>query len=98
MALLILYISIFFIKILVRSQIVYVFSPPVVVVVTLITAVLSVLLHNQVPPAMMGLAIAYSASISGIFQFAIRMMAEAETRFISVERINSYVSVSYNTL
>uniref|UniRef100_A0A1B6GY24 ABC transporter domain-containing protein n=1 Tax=Cuerna arida TaxID=1464854 RepID=A0A1B6GY24_9HEMI len=61
------------------------------VVITLITAFLSVLLHNQVAPAMMGLAIAYAASISGIFQYVIRMVAEAETRFISVERITSYL-------
>ncbi|KAG8332966.1 Multidrug resistance-associated protein 5 [Homalodisca vitripennis] len=60
-------------------------------VITLITAFLSVLLHNQVAPAMMGLAIAYAASISGIFQYVIRMVAEAETRFISVERITSYL-------
>ncbi|XP_054266785.1 ATP-binding cassette sub-family C member 5-like isoform X5 [Macrosteles quadrilineatus] len=61
------------------------------VVMILITAILSVLLHNQVPPAMTGLAIAYAASISGIFQYVIRMVAEAETRLISVERITSYL-------
>lgn len=64
------------------------------VVITGITAFLAITLHGQVAPALAGLAIAYAATISGIFQYVIRMVSEAETRFISVERINSYVMVS----
>lgn len=62
------------------------------VIITGITAFLAISLHGQVSPALAGLAIAYAATISGIFQYVIRMISEAETRFISVERINSYMT------
>lgn len=53
------------------------------------------LFHGQVPPALAGLAIAYSSTISGIFQYTIRLLADAEMKFISVERINMYLKVSF---
>jgi hypothetical protein len=59
-----------------------------------ITAFLTILLHGQVPPALAGLALAYAAHISGVFQYTIRLVSETEVRFISVERITSYSKVS----
>ncbi|XP_023713114.1 multidrug resistance-associated protein 5 isoform X5 [Cryptotermes secundus] len=56
-----------------------------------ITAFLTVVLHGQVPPALAGLALAYAAHISGVFQYTTRLVSETEVRFISVERINSYI-------
>jgi ATP-binding cassette subfamily C (CFTR/MRP) protein 5 len=58
-----------------------------------ITAFLTVVLHGQVPPALAGLALTYAAHISGVFQYTTRLVSEAEVRFISVERINSYIKV-----
>ncbi|XP_069692470.1 ATP-binding cassette sub-family C member 5-like isoform X3 [Periplaneta americana] len=55
-----------------------------------VTGFLVIILHGQVSPALAGLALAYAAHISGVFQYTIRLMSEAEVRFISVERINSY--------
>jgi ATP-binding cassette subfamily C (CFTR/MRP) protein 5 len=60
-----------------------------------ITAFLTVVLHGQVPPALAGLALAYAAHISGIFQYTTRLVSETQVRFISVERINSYIRVRY---
>jgi ATP-binding cassette subfamily C (CFTR/MRP) protein 5 len=60
-----------------------------------ITAFLTVVLHGQVPPALAGLALAYAAHISGVFQYTTRLVSETEVRFISVERINSYIRVRY---
>jgi hypothetical protein len=60
-----------------------------------ITAFLTVVLHGQVPPALAGLALAYAAHISGVFQYTTRLVSETELRFISVERINSYIKVRY---
>ncbi|XP_075225195.1 ATP-binding cassette sub-family C member 5-like isoform X10 [Lycorma delicatula] len=61
------------------------------VMITSITAVLVTIFHGQVSPALAGLAIAYSSTISGIFQYTIRLICEAETKFISVEHINTYL-------
>uniref|UniRef100_A0A1B6CJL9 Uncharacterized protein n=1 Tax=Clastoptera arizonana TaxID=38151 RepID=A0A1B6CJL9_9HEMI len=61
------------------------------VTITSIVGLMITFFHGEVPPAFAGLAIAYSASISGIFQYVIRMISEAETRFISIERINMYL-------
>ncbi|KAL0274896.1 UNVERIFIED_CONTAM: hypothetical protein PYX00_002924 [Menopon gallinae] len=57
------------------------------VVVALTTSLLVVILKGEVAPALAGLALAYSAQISGIFQYTIRLMSETEGRFISVERV-----------
>nr|CAD7196531.1 unnamed protein product [Timema douglasi] len=58
---------------------------------TCITAFLVIALHGQVSPALAGLALAYSAHISGMLQYTIRLLSETEARFISVERINAYL-------
>nr|CAD7428538.1 unnamed protein product [Timema monikensis] len=56
-----------------------------------LAAFLVIALHGQVPPALAGLALAYSAHISGMLQYTIRLLSETEARFISVERINAYL-------
>ncbi|XP_061939322.1 ATP-binding cassette sub-family C member 5 isoform X6 [Apis cerana] len=56
-----------------------------------ITAFLVIALKNQISPALAGLAMAYAMQMTGIFQYTVRLMAEIETRFISVERISYYL-------
>ena len=59
-----------------------------------ITAFLVIALKNQISPALAGLAMAYAMQMTGIFQYTVRLMAEIETRFISVERISYYLKVN----
>ncbi|KAK3908119.1 Multidrug resistance-associated protein 5 [Frankliniella fusca] len=54
-------------------------------------AFLAVILHGHVAPAMAGLALSYSWHISGILQYTTRLFSETEVRFISVERILTYI-------
>ncbi|XP_050485106.1 ATP-binding cassette sub-family C member 5-like isoform X2 [Bombus huntii] len=56
-----------------------------------ITAFLVILLKNQISPSLAGLAMAYAMQMTGVFQYTVRLMAETETRFISVERISYYL-------
>ena len=58
-----------------------------------ITAFLVIALRNQISPALAGLAMAYAMQMTGVFQYTVRLMAETETRFISVERISYYLKV-----
>uniref|UniRef100_A0A8C6WNJ7 ATP-binding cassette sub-family C member 5 n=1 Tax=Neogobius melanostomus TaxID=47308 RepID=A0A8C6WNJ7_9GOBI len=46
---------------------------------------------NQIPPAYAGLAISYAVQLTGLFQFTVRLLAETEARFTSVERISHYI-------
>ncbi|XP_006884122.1 PREDICTED: multidrug resistance-associated protein 5 isoform X2 [Elephantulus edwardii] len=55
------------------------------------TGLMIVLMHGQIPPAYAGLAIAYAVQLTGLFQFTVRLAAETEARFTSVERINHYI-------
>ncbi|XP_071756494.1 ATP-binding cassette sub-family C member 5 isoform X2 [Centroberyx gerrardi] len=54
-------------------------------------ALLIVFMHKQIPPAYAGLAISYAVQLTGLFQFTVRLLAETEARFTSVERINHYI-------
>uniref|UniRef100_H2U8P8 ATP-binding cassette sub-family C member 5 n=1 Tax=Takifugu rubripes TaxID=31033 RepID=H2U8P8_TAKRU len=56
-----------------------------------VVALLIVFMHNQIPPAYAGLAISYAVQLTGLFQFTVRLLAETEARFTSVERINHYI-------
>ncbi|XP_064100115.1 ATP-binding cassette sub-family C member 5-like isoform X4 [Macrobrachium nipponense] len=58
--------------------------------VTACTAFLSLLLRGYVDAAFAGLALAYAAQLSGIFQFTVRLSTETEARFTSVQRISNY--------
>ncbi|XP_049784177.1 ATP-binding cassette sub-family C member 5-like isoform X5 [Schistocerca cancellata] len=61
------------------------------VVAVCLTSCFVIAFRDVIPPAMSGLALSYSAHISGIFQYTVRLVSETEMRFISVERINSYL-------
>ncbi|XP_078051143.1 ATP-binding cassette sub-family C member 5-like isoform X2 [Augochlora pura] len=56
-----------------------------------ITALLVIAFKYQISPAFAGLVMAYSTQMMGVFQYTVRLMAETETRFISVERISYYL-------
>nr|XP_045601897.1 ATP-binding cassette sub-family C member 5-like isoform X2 [Procambarus clarkii] len=58
--------------------------------VTSFTAVLSLFLRGSVDASFAGLALAYSAQLSGIFQYTVRLSTETEARFTSVQRIINY--------
>ncbi|KAK8748457.1 hypothetical protein OTU49_016157, partial [Cherax quadricarinatus] len=58
--------------------------------VTSCTAVLTLLLRGSVEASFAGLALAYSAQLSGIFQYTVRLSSETEARFTSVQRIMNY--------
>ncbi|KAL1122346.1 hypothetical protein AAG570_003751, partial [Ranatra chinensis] len=60
------------------------------VFIVAITSALMIIFQGEVPPAMAGLAIAYATTISGIFQYTVRLHSECESRMLSVERINCY--------
>jgi len=64
------------------------------VCVTGITAVLILIFHGSVSAAACGLALSYAAQLSGIFQFTVRLASETEARFISVERMDTFLRYS----
>ncbi|CAB3994524.1 multidrug resistance-associated 5 isoform X1 [Paramuricea clavata] len=59
--------------------------------ITTVTALLVVLLRDNVPAAMGGLAITYAIRMSGTLQFTVRLTAETEAIFTSVERLLHYI-------
>ncbi|XP_073978211.1 ATP-binding cassette sub-family C member 5-like isoform X2 [Rhodnius prolixus] len=63
------------------------------VFIMFVTSLLILFTRGTVPPSLAGLAIAYAASLSGLFQFTLRMLVENEVRFLSVERVNSYMQI-----
>jgi ATP-binding cassette subfamily C (CFTR/MRP) protein 5 len=54
--------------------------------VTGVTALLIVMFHGNVTAAAAGLALAYAAQFSGVFQFTVRLASETEAKFVSMER------------
>lgn len=58
-----------------------------------ITAILSLILRGSVEASFAGLALAYAAQLSGIFQYTVRLSTETEARFTSVQRISNYTKV-----
>ncbi|KJE88387.1 multidrug resistance-associated protein 9 [Capsaspora owczarzaki ATCC 30864] len=54
------------------------------------TAFFIVLTTGSLSPALAGLALSYSLQTSGMFQFTVRLIAETQSRFVSVERIQYY--------
>lgn len=63
------------------------------VIITCITAFLVVMLQEQVPSALAGLALAYSVQVSDVLQYTTRLVTEIDVRFISVEKITHYIKV-----
>ena len=51
---------------------------------------LAVILRSTVDVGLLGFALVYTMSLSGLFQWAVRQSVEVETQMTSVERINSY--------
>lgn len=56
--------------------------------VTSCTAILALFLRGVVDASFAGLALAYAAQLSGIFQYTVRLSTETEARFTSVQRLN----------
>ncbi|XP_011308333.1 multidrug resistance-associated protein 5 [Fopius arisanus] len=55
------------------------------------TGLMMILLKDQVSPAMAGLALSFCGQMTGFIQYTIRTMYQTELKFISVERIGSYL-------
>ena len=56
------------------------------------TTLLAMATHDQVDPALLGLALTYSLSLTGSFQWLVRQVAEVENAMTSVERTMDYCS------
>ncbi|XP_077861532.1 ATP-binding cassette sub-family C member 5-like [Saccoglossus kowalevskii] len=56
-----------------------------------VAALMAVLAHGQIPPSYSGIALSYAVQLTGVFQFLVRMIADCEARFTSVERIQYYI-------
>ncbi|GIY19081.1 multidrug resistance-associated protein 5 [Caerostris extrusa] len=59
--------------------------------ITLITILFVLYLRDQVNPAFAALALVLVLQLSGLYQYIVRLGCELESRFTSVERIQSYV-------
>ncbi|CAF3839545.1 unnamed protein product [Rotaria sordida] len=57
---------------------------------TLVTAVLAVALRHQIDPSAAALSVTYCITLTGLFQWAIRLTAEVENYMTSAERIYEY--------
>lgn len=58
-----------------------------------ITGGLIVGLRGMIPPAFAGLALAYAGQLTGILQNTVRWASETESRFTSVQRMQSSLQV-----
>ncbi|XP_041482958.1 multidrug resistance-associated protein 5-like isoform X1 [Lytechinus variegatus] len=58
-----------------------------------LTATSIVLSHGSIPPGLAGLALTFTMQFLGIFQFTLRLAAEVEARFTSVQRIIDYTKL-----
>lgn len=63
-----------------------------------ITAGLIVGLRGTIPAASAGLALAYASQLSGIMQYVVRLACETESRFTSVQRMQTYLLVKSNLI
>ncbi|XP_019620313.1 PREDICTED: multidrug resistance-associated protein 5-like [Branchiostoma belcheri] len=63
----------------------------ITITMSTVTALLVVVTHGSVPPALAGLALSSVIQMTGMFQFTVRLSSETEARFTSVQRINSYI-------
>lgn len=63
----------------------------IAILIMLITSLLIIVMHGTVPPSLAGLAIAYATTLCGVFQYTVRLVTDSEVKFISLERINSYL-------
>ncbi|XP_072049289.1 ATP-binding cassette sub-family C member 5-like [Amphiura filiformis] len=58
---------------------------------TMTVALCVVFTHGHIAPALAGLALSYATSLLGSFQYTVRMTAEVDAHFTSVERIVDYI-------
>ncbi|XP_072021819.1 LOW QUALITY PROTEIN: ATP-binding cassette sub-family C member 5-like [Amphiura filiformis] len=58
---------------------------------TTTAAICVVFTHGHIPPAYAGLALSYATSLLGLFQYTIRLTADVDAHFTSVERIVDYI-------
>ncbi|CAF3899112.1 unnamed protein product [Rotaria sordida] len=58
--------------------------------VTLVTAILAVILHDKIDPSTAALSLSYSINLSNLFQYDIRQSADAENYMTSAERVHEY--------
>lgn len=72
-----------------------VFHPYIVCIVAVVSAMV-VMLHGIVPASFAGLALAYSSQLTGILQYTVRLAVETESRFTSVQRMDTYIKVAYS--
>ncbi|KAL2644293.1 hypothetical protein R1flu_011880 [Riccia fluitans] len=54
------------------------------------TALLAVLLRNVISPGLVGVVLLESLQLTGFFQYGVRLVADTENIFTSVERIQTY--------
>ncbi|KAL3697480.1 hypothetical protein R1sor_011556 [Riccia sorocarpa] len=54
------------------------------------TALLAVLLRNTISPGLVGVVLLESLQLTGFFQYGVRLVADTENIFTSVERIQTY--------
>ena len=59
----------------------------------IIVALLAVALRRSVDVGLIGFALVYTMSLSGLFQWTVRQSAEVEAQMTSIERIHSYASL-----
>ncbi|XP_015928465.1 ATP-binding cassette sub-family C member 12 [Parasteatoda tepidariorum] len=59
--------------------------------ITLTTILFVIYLRDQVNPAFAALALVLVLQLSGLYQYIVRLMCEVESRFTSVERMQSYI-------
>eukprot|EP00049_Salpingoeca_infusionum_P016291 m.331039 g.331039 ORF g.331039 m.331039 type:complete len:1527 (+) comp16052_c2_seq5:749-5329(+) len=57
-----------------------------------VTTILGVVLKTTTDPGLLGIALAYSMTLSGMFQFMVRRSALVESLMTSVERVNHYIN------
>lgn len=58
--------------------------------VVVVTSLLAVVLRNEIDIGLLGFALVYTISLSGLFQWTVRQSAEVESQLTSVERLNTY--------
>ncbi|XP_072048669.1 ATP-binding cassette sub-family C member 5-like [Amphiura filiformis] len=64
----------------------------VLTVLLIMTVALCVVFtHGYIPPAYAGLALSYTTSLLGLFEYVVRMTAYVDAHFTSVERIVDYI-------
>ncbi|XP_066266540.1 ATP-binding cassette sub-family C member 5-like isoform X4 [Branchiostoma lanceolatum] len=62
----------------------------VTIMLATVTALLVVVTHGSIPPALAGLALTSVIEMTGLFQYTVQLSSRTEAHFTSVQRINNY--------